>query len=304
MRPSRKTLTLALVLGAVIAAPAVAQPQPQPQPSAYPPACEASKVSKSDVDRAHTVFLSGKQYLEESNYEKAISYFKDAYSIDCSIHAILPIIATAYERKGDRAEAVRALEEYQKRAPAAPDHEVIERRMRNLKDQMAREQPTAPAPTASAAPPTGTGAAPTSSALPTGALPSASASAAQTASAPPAPGEGGESHPIVMPWVFIGVGSAAVVAGAVLYGIGAGDISTAEAHCPNHVCAPTDTADINKGNDGKSKETVGAILIGVGAAGVVAGVINYFVVSSKRKSAALAPVVGPGYAGVAAAGAF
>ncbi len=296
MRPSRKQLSLALVLGAVIAGPAVAQPQPQA--STYPPACETSKVSKGDVDRAHTVFLSGKQYLEESNYEKAISYFKDAYSIDCSIHAILPIIATAYERKGDRAEAVRALEEYQRRAPAAPDHEVIERRIRNLKDQLAREQPTSSAPTASAAP----SAAPTSSVPPTTA-PSASASAVPGPSPAPAPG-GSEGHPIVMPWVFIGVGGAAIVAGAVLYGIGAGDISTAESHCPDHVCQPGDTADINKGNDGKSKETVGAILIGVGAAGVAAGVINYFVVSSKRNSAALAPVVGPGYAGVAAAGSF
>src|SRR4029077_15494932 len=137
-------------------APAIAQ---QSGPSAYPAACDASKVTKSDVDRAHTVFLSGKQYLDESNYDKAISYFKDAYSIDCSVHAMLPIIATAYERKGDKAGAVRALEEYTKRAPNAPDHDVIERRIRNLKDQLAREQPsasasvTAAAPTASAPPP-------------------------------------------------------------------------------------------------------------------------------------------------------
>ncbi|MGH7437565.1 MAG: tetratricopeptide repeat protein [Polyangiaceae bacterium] len=132
---SCKPLYLALALAAFASAPAIAQ---QSGASAYPAACDASKVSKSDVDRAHTVFLSGKQYLEESNYDKAISYFKDAYSIDCSIHAILPIIASAYERKGDKAEAVHALEEYQKRAPTAPDHEVMDRRIRNLKDQLAR----------------------------------------------------------------------------------------------------------------------------------------------------------------------
>src|ERR1017187_1312535 len=148
-RSIRKPL-LAVTLGlTAVAVPALAQ-----QPASYPPPCDASKVTKGDVDRAHTVFLSGKQYLEEANYDKAISYFKDAYSIDCSVHAILPIIATAYERKGDKAEAVRALEEYVRRAPNAPDHDVIERRIKNLKDQLAREQPTAlppiPPPAASA----------------------------------------------------------------------------------------------------------------------------------------------------------
>ena len=95
-----------------------------PRLAGYPAACDATKVSKGDVERAHTVFLSGKGFLDESNYDKAISYFKDAYSIDCSVHAILPIIATAYERKGDKASAVTALQEYLKRVPTAPDREV------------------------------------------------------------------------------------------------------------------------------------------------------------------------------------
>src|ERR1700716_151905 len=123
MRSSCNLLLVVILAGVAIAVPVLAQ-----QPSDYPAACEASKVTKADVDRAHTVFLSGKQFLEEANYDKAISYFKDAYSIDCSMHAMLPIIATAYERKGDKGEAVRALEEYLRRAPNAPDHDVIERR--------------------------------------------------------------------------------------------------------------------------------------------------------------------------------
>src|SRR5450755_1549756 len=115
MRSTCNLLLVVVLAGVAIAVPALAQ-----QPSDYPPACEPSKVTKGDVDRAHTVFLSGKQYLEEANYDKAISYFKDAYSIDCSVHAMLPIIATAYERKGDKGEAVHALEEYLKRATSAP----------------------------------------------------------------------------------------------------------------------------------------------------------------------------------------
>src|ERR1700722_16012860 len=150
MRSFRKLLLVSALAGMAIAVPALAQQSS----SAYPAACDASKVSKSDVERAHTVYLSGKGFLDESNYDKAISYFKDAYSIDCSVHAILPIIATAYERKGDKAEAIHALEEYLQRVPSSGEREIIERRIRNLKDQLAQEKPTATAaltaPTATA----------------------------------------------------------------------------------------------------------------------------------------------------------
>src|SRR5258708_32808666 len=132
MRSTCKPLLIVAFVGTVIAVPAIAQ---QPS-SGYPPPCDASKASKGDGDRAHTVFLSGKQFLEEANYDKAISYFKDAYSIDCSVHAILPIIAAAYERTGDKGEAVRELEEYLRRGPTAPDHDGIARGIKNLNDQL------------------------------------------------------------------------------------------------------------------------------------------------------------------------
>src|ERR1700730_11768148 len=153
MRPIRNPLLIVALGGVAIAVPVFAQ-----APSDYPPPCEASKVTNADTDRSHTGFFISKQFLEESKYDKAISYFKDAYSIDCSRHAMLPIIATAYERKGDKSEAVRALEEYVKRAPNAADHDVIERRIRNLRDQLARDQAAASASaaataSASAAPP-------------------------------------------------------------------------------------------------------------------------------------------------------
>src|SRR5271156_5555264 len=143
MRMLRSPLAALGFVGAFVSAPVFAQSSG----GDYPTACDESKVSRGDHERAHTVFLSGKQFLEESNYDKAISYFMDAYSIDCSVHAMLPIIATAYERKGDKAEAIRALGEYLKRAPGAADHEIIEHRIRNLRDQLTRDQP-ASAPSA------------------------------------------------------------------------------------------------------------------------------------------------------------
>jgi hypothetical protein len=312
MRPSRQPFALASLIVAAVAAPALAQ---QPS-SAYPPACDASKVTKAEVDRAHTVFLSGKQFLEESNYDKAISYFKDAYSIDCSIHAILPIIATAYERKGDKAEAVRALEEYQRRAPSAPDHEVIDRRIHNLKDQLSHEQPPPAASSAPVTPPPSASASPTPAPAPAASGPSAatppptptSTGSSQAAPSGPQTPEGGHSS---APWVLVGVGGAAVVAGVVLYAIGAGKVSSAENNCPGHVCNAGDTADVQKGNDGRSLETAGGVVLGVGAAAAAAGLVWHFMepttpTSSSGARTRVTPVIGGpgGFAGLSIAGSF
>ncbi|HEX3770149.1 MAG TPA: hypothetical protein VHV30_04760 [Polyangiaceae bacterium] len=290
----RKPLLAAGLALTVFAVPALAQ-----QPVSYPSACDASKVSKADVDRAHTVFLSGKQYLDESNYDKAISYFNDAYSIDCSVHAILPIIATAYERKGDKPEAVRALEEYLRRVPSASDREHVERRIKNLNDQIAREAPP-PSATASAS---ASAAPPVASAAPE---PSATASAV---AAPPPPSaqatSSGKSS--VGPIVLTGVGGAAVVTGVILLVVGAGKVSDAAKQCADgHALCATQTA-VDSGNSGRTLEGVGIAVGGVGIAAAAAGVI-WLVAGSSSGSASsaakldgpvLRPVVAPGYAGLA-----
>jgi hypothetical protein len=214
--------------------------------------------------------------------------------------AMLPIIATAYERKGDKGEAVRALEEYLKRAPSAPDHDVIERRIKNMKDQLARDQP---APPASASATTGAGSAAGPQTTPTGsaeATPAASsASLAVGAAAPPrAEGHG------ALPWVVVGVGGAAVVTGIVLFAVGAGDISSAEKQCQGRAC--TTTAAVNLGNNGRSLENLGGGVIGGGLAVAAAGIVWHFLEKTNDGAGAapaegtrVHPVVAPGYAGVA-----
>ena len=299
MRPLRQPLLVFTFVGTVIAFPALAQ-----QPTSYPPACDASKVSKADVERAHTVFLSGKQFLDESNYDKAVSYFNDAYSIDCSVHAILPIIATAYERKGDKGEAVRALEEYLRRAPNAPDREHVERRIKNLNDQLVREQPSASAVTSV---PVATGSAaavPVAPSTPEPAPPAVPS--APSAISPEAPAAG-RSHSAA-PWVVVGIGGAATVAGAVLFAVGAGDISSANAGCGNkHTDCPPGSTFASTGNTGITLETVGITSGVVGLAAIAGGLIWHF---SERSSdppstgALVSPVVAPGYAGITLRGAL
>src|ERR1700722_5517665 len=242
MRSICKPLLIVAFLGTVVAVPALAQT------SSYPPACDASKVSKSDVDRAHAVYLSGKQFLDESNYDKAISYFNDAYSIDCSVHAILPIIATAYERKGDKTEAVRALEEYLRRVPNAADREHVERRIKNLNDQLSHEaQPASSASASSAA---------AASAAPTTSAPEPSAAqTAPAASASPPEDQPRKASP--GPWIVTGIGGAAIIGGVVLYIVGSGDVSSAANACPTRkLCAPSVAS---QGNDGRTLKAVGVV---------------------------------------------
>jgi len=303
MRLLRSQLAALGFIGVLVSAPALAQ-----QVVDYPPGCDESKVSRGDHERAHTVFLSGKQFLEESNYDKAISYFMDAYSIDCSVHAMLPIIATAYERKGDKAEAIRALGEYLKRAPGAADHEVIEHRIRNLRDQLTRDQPASgpsaspptppPAPTPVAAP-----TAPAPAAEPTSPEPVQPRPTAATALGPEAESRG----PGAGPWLVGGLGGAAVAAGVIMIVIGAGDVSDAAKDCPGHMCA-TDAekeAASKKQSDGYTLENAGAAVGIVGAAGVIAGVVWGVVGAPHTKeNARVTPVVSPGYCGIAISNTF
>jgi hypothetical protein len=283
MRSICKPLLVVAFLGTVVAVPALAQT------SSYPPACDASKVSKGDVDRAHAVFLSGKQFLDESNYDKAIGYFNDAYSIDCSVHAILPIIATAYERKGDKTEAVRALEEYLRRVPNAADREHVERRIKNLNDQLAHE--AQPASSASASGAAAASAAPTTSAP--------EPSAAQTtpvANVSPPEDQPRKASP--GPWIVTGIGGAAIIGGVVLYIVGSGDISSASSTCPTRKnCAPSVAS---QGNDGRTLKAVGVVVGGVGIGAVVGGLLWHFFDKGAAPASAgyISPVVAPGYAGV------
>jgi hypothetical protein len=111
------------------------------------------------------------------------------------------------------------------------------------------------------------------------------------------------------------VGGAAVVAGVIVYVLGSGEVSTAEGHCPNHKCPNGDTSDVSSGNDGRTLETAGGVLIGVGAVAAAAGIIWHFLeptgpsgpaASATRIVPVLAPSVGgsAGFSGLSVAGTF
>ena len=280
MRASSLTLPLAFFFGAAIALPAFAQ---QSSMTVYP-ACTGTPT-KTDSDAAHGAYIAGKGSFDENDYARAVDYFKDAYRRDCTKHDLLNIIARAYELKGDRAEAVNALETYLKRVPPnEPGNEQIQRRIANLKAQIAAAPPT-PVVTAPVEPVPSTPATP------------------PPANPPPDRVTSERTHS-VGPWVLVGVGGAAAVAGVVLLVVGQGKISDSKDKCPippggtARVC-PAGFDGPGAQSSGNTLSAVGGVVGGVGVAAVVGGLIWHFTEPTGPETRArIRPDVRPGYAGL------
>lgn len=126
---------LGALLGVAISTPAFAESR---QPYAV---CDRD-VSDRESEIAHQKYIAGKQDYDEGNFESAVRRFRDAYALDCTKHDLLILIASAYERKGDKDGAVFALETYVERAPTAPDVDSYRSKIEDLKQQIAAEPPT------------------------------------------------------------------------------------------------------------------------------------------------------------------
>jgi len=116
--------------------------------------------------------------------------------------------------------------------------------------------------------------------------------------APPAAAE--ESHHSVAPWVVTAAGGAILLTGGVVWLVGHGKYTTATTQCPTQMgCSPQATSD---GNTGHTMMLAGGTMFIAGVAATAAGLIWHFAEStgpSGEKKAAVEPVFGPGYAGIA-----
>jgi tetratricopeptide (TPR) repeat protein len=288
MRCRKQIFGLGLLLLVVTSLPAFAQPSGK----AYP---ECTKtVSSSESELAHQKYIAGKQDYDEGNYDSAIRRFRDAYTLDCTKHELLVIISAAYERKGDKKEAIEALETYVARAPSAPDVGTYQAKIENLKKQLAATQPPLPASTSSPAPP------------------------------PPTEMRGHTPWP----WVLVGIGGAAIVAGAIVR-------FTAPAlpegcNRSNEKCSyldanvsdnpqgnqreptPEEKADLDsrRATAGKAvaQPKVGLGIAVAGAALALGGLVWHYLEPTGPKEAAsktkLQPTFSPGYAGLTLGGSF
>lgn len=277
----RSRFKLCLPIGALCLSSVVAHAADSPVEY---PVCK-SKPTASERKGAKGAFAAGEASFKEADYATAIVYWHDAYRRDCTAHALLRNLATAYELLGDRAAAIHALETFLERQPKDPEAVAIQRRIDNLKEQLVATAPAAPAKAEPESP----------SLIPRPVPqppPQAQPIEVEEPEAPPA-----TERRSILPWVATGVGGATTIAGAVVYFGGKSKVADAEALCPTRTCS----ADIaEKGNSGRRQQTVGLIVGGVGLA-AVAGSVVWGLMFNEPQSAeqtAIAPQLGPDFAGV------
>jgi hypothetical protein len=228
-------------------------------PVTYPECTK--KPTPSDVEGAKGAHRAASQFYERAEYDKAIRYWNDAYSFDCTANDLLVNIANAYEKLGDRPATVATLEAYLKRTGP---NETLELKVKNLRQLMT------PAPTATAVPT----AAPTVTGAP---------SAAPIA--PTAPRPYGNT-----PWFVAGGGGVVALIGIILLPVGYGAIGTANSTCPNHSCPVGTSSDVtSKGNAGRAEAGAGWGMLTIGLAAVGGGMAWQLLYNKPRATTPAAP---------------
>ncbi|MCK6589239.1 MAG: hypothetical protein L6Q76_16850 [Polyangiaceae bacterium] len=280
-----KAATGAFVLG-IGATPALAVEDPD----VLFPTCDKTPT-QADIDAAMTSHKAGEQLYERGEYDRAIENWRDTYRLDCTVHAVLINVATAYEKKGDKESAIAALEAYLRRYPKAPDEKTITERIDTLKRELPpKAPPPPPKPTITAPPPP-----------------------------PPIP------KPLpkperpygITPWYPVVIGGVAMLTGAILLPLGMSAIGDAEEACGEARACPKGMEDLaSKGNSGRTQVIIGDIALGLGAAGVAGGLLWQIVLNkpqivgprgterSPEPKTSVAPALGPGFGGLSVTGAF
>ncbi len=179
-----KAAGLGLLFAVALSVPALAQPSGYPTGQPYPTCTKP--VSTQDSEAAHNKYTAGKVDYDEGNNDKALSRFNEAYKLDCTKHELLIIISAAWDKKGEKAEAARALETFLERAQnvAEADRLTYQKKIERLKEDAKAKAAATPPPTA-------------------------------TATTPPS-GGGEEGGHTVYPWLVAGAGVVALAVGIVL----------------------------------------------------------------------------------------
>lgn len=254
------------------------------------PSCTSEPDAQS-IQAARGAFEAGKAAFEEGDYDRAITYWEDAYRRDCTAHAMLKNLARAYELNDQHQRAIHALQTYLSRTPGAPDHEALERRIANLKEKQAEVDAIRRA----------------------AARAQAAKSTARTRTHPNPRSE----HPLPAddiasprtgrsPWPLVVAGG-----GIVLTGLGTvqwlrarSDARDAARDCLGDRKNCGNQAAVERGNQAVTRERAWGAVTGVGVATLAGGVLWYFLQPREEPTAELAPSVGPDYAALVWSGHF
>lgn len=237
-----------------------------------PLASLAQPVNEERRATARALFEAGRGAFEAGNYERALDYFERTYALTPAPE-LLYNIGQAAERAQRDERALTAFEEYLARVPNAEERAAIEARIAVLRAAIAERgatsdppSPTDPAPALSIDPP------PTDADRATG----ASVVRVSRGSEPPIGG-----------WVTAAGGGALALAGAVLFGVAVSRADEVRDAAPG-----TPWVDLRGAHvDADALGIAGGVLVGIGAAAAVAGIV-WVIVGSSEGSPEVA--LGPG----------
>lgn len=255
------------------------------------------EATPEEVEGARGAHQAAKQFYERAEYARAIQYWRDVFRFDCNAIGTLLNIANAYERLGDRENAIFALETYVKRVPAGTDVTKIQTRIQNLKELQAQAAASASAAASAAAPP-------------------------PSATTPPPP-PSATTPPIMVkpygvgPGVTAGLGAVAIVAGGILIPVGKlrvdevidGGRCTQDGDkfsCP-------DIALVDRAQSGQTMVLAGKVAMGIGAAAFIGGLVWEFAANKPVAQEAdkpatgrvrISPTISPSQTGVMVHGTF
>jgi len=152
---------------------------------------------------ARALYTAGQAAFHEGRYENALEYLTRSYELSRR-PALLFNLGTTYDRLRRDAEALAAFQQYLRDVPDAENRLEVEARIAVLREAAARSTP----------PPTVVEPDPVPDPQPPPTTP------------PPLPVTSTDAGPA--PWIVVGVGGAAVIAGAVLMGVAAADVASVE----------------------------------------------------------------------------
>lgn len=251
----------------------------------YPPCL--TEPDDAATAAAKGAFQAGNAAFQESDYNRAILYWEDAFRRACTADAMLKNLARAYELNNQPEQALIALKTYVKRAPGKDDLPAVERRIDTLEAKLA---PPAPEPSSGSDPD-----------LDPVTLPTEASSLG-----PPEETDAGVGERSITPLIVGGVGLAAL-------GVGLGFWLDATSRRDDAVreCGVERSEDCQipefqtAGNRAVEDQQMWTFInIGTGAL-AVAGVIWYFAQDDgSEQETVLAPAIAPGYAGVQLSGSF
>ncbi len=233
----------------------------------------AASAQEDNDEQARHHFRLGQAHYESGHFLEAAHEFEESYRLS-QRPALLQNIYVAYRDAGDLPRAADALRRYLDSTPQDENVPLLRRRLAALERSVADGGGEA----SSDADP--------SDAEGSGETDEGSAAASASSSGAPATSGGGTS-PSPVGFIVTGVGAAMMLAGAITGGLALGAESELASNCPNGACPPGYAYE-GRVSDLRALALTTDVLIPVGAAAAIAGVVLIFVLQDGPSESATA----------------